>query len=200
VAWTDVSPGTARPSRAQGPAAWSGPARLELALHPGNTEITFVARLVGFPVRGWFEDFEGALCYDENDLECSTLSARMRASSIRTGIRLRDAHLRGPSYLHAATHPVIEFRSRTITRRPPHLVVRGALALHGTVREEEIRCTSCPTDGASPGGFLLTGDMVLRRTLYGVGRPSRLLGRLDPSPHLIGDVIRIRMRVYAGAR
>ena len=213
MAWTDVTPRAARPSRGDRAAAWSGPARLgELALHPGNTEITFLARLVGvIAVRGWFEDFDGALRYAEDDPARSSLSARIRAASIRTGLRLRDLHLRGPSYLDAAAHPVIEFRSHAIAHCPPHLVVRGVLALHGATREEEIRCTSCAadggsTDGGSPdgrspdGGFLLTGDMVVRRSAYGVGRPSRLLGRLDPSPHLIADEIRIRMRVRAAAR
>ena len=203
MAWADATPRAARPTRADDLAAWSGPARLdELALHPGNTEITFLARLVGLiTVRGWFEDFDGALRYADDDLAGSSLSARIRAASIRTGLGLRDAHLRGPSYLDAGAHPVIEFRSRAVTRRPPHLVVRGVLALHGSIREEEIRCTSCATDGGSPAaGFLLSGDLVVRRRHYGIGRPSRLFGRLDPSPYLIADEIRIRMRVHAGAR
>jgi polyisoprenoid-binding protein YceI len=196
-------PGAARPRRAEQAAAWSGPARLdELALHPGNTEITFFARLVGLiPVRGWFEDFDGVLRYAEDDPISSALSARIRAASVRTGIRLRDAHLRGPSYLDAAAHPVIEFRSRAITRRPPHLVVRGVLALHGMTGEEEICCASCAPEGESRAdGYVLTGDMKVRRTRYGVGLPSRLFGRLDPSPHLIADGIQVRMRVHAGAR
>ena len=202
MAWADVTPRAARPSRALSAAAWSGPPRLgELALHPGNTEITFLARLVGvIAVRGWFEDFEGALRYAEDDPGCSSLWARIRAESIRTGLRVRDSHLRGASYLDATAHPVIEFRSSAITRRPPYLIVRGVLALHGATGEEEIRCVSCAADGASGGAsFVLTGDMVVRRTRYGVGRPSRLLGRLDPSPHLIADDIRIRMRVHADA-
>ena len=172
-----------------------------MALHPGNTTISFTARLLGvITVRGTFEEFDGVLRYAEDDPARSSLAADVRAASITTGIALRDRHLRGYSYLDAAEFPMIAFRSCTFAHRPPHLVVRGMLTLHGVTREEEIRCVSRPALEDGRRGFVLTGEMLVRRRDFGVGQSSRLLRRLDPSPHLISGGVRISIRVRADAR
>ncbi len=184
-------------------ATWSGPERLgELVIGPDNASITFAARMFGMvTVRGRFEEFAGALRYDGGeggDLTTASLDATIGAASIRTGIALRDHHLRGWGYLEADAHPAITFRSRAIVQRPPHLVVLGALTVRGVTTEGEMRCVSCEMPGErQPAEWRLLGEMAVRRSTFGVGRPSRRFRWLDLRPLVIGDDIRIRIEVRA---
>jgi polyisoprenoid-binding protein YceI len=192
------------PARTPAPAptaSWRGPERVsELWVDPSNARITFAARTCGIlTVRGAFEEFGGVLRYADGDQRHSSLTATVRAASIRTGIALRDRHLRGWSYLDTAAHPTITFRSRTFEHAPPGVVVRGALTIRDITTEAAIACTSHPLPDSSAAGaargHLLVGELTVLRSAFGIGRPSRRLGFLDVRPLLIGDEVRVRLEV-----
>ncbi|HEU4640979.1 MAG TPA: YceI family protein [Gemmatimonadaceae bacterium] len=180
--------------------AWHGPARLpELRVHPGNARITFSARLCGLlTVRGEFTEFDGRARWAADEPRRSSLEATISAASIRTGIAMRDHHLRGWSYLDAAAYPVISFRSRSLACGEPRLMVRGSLTLRGITGEAELACSSrrvaLPGEGAGDA-WLLVGEMAVSRSRFGVGRPARALGPADIRPLIIGDLVRIRVEV-----
>jgi polyisoprenoid-binding protein YceI len=194
-----VEPGAARGELEVAEGEWCGPARLgELRVGPGNARITFEARMCGvLTVRGRFEEFEARVRYADGEPETSSLSATVRAASIQTGIALRDRHLRGEAYLAADAHPLIVFSSRAFERRPPYLLVCGALELRGVRADAELACVSCqlPAARRTDGGYLLVGEMRIGRSRFGVGRPVRGLGPLDVRPLLIGEEIRVRIEV-----
>lgn len=178
---------------------WNGPASLpELRVHPRNARITFAARLCGLlTVRGEFTEFDGRVRYAAGDPRRSSLEATIGAASIQTGIRIRDRHLRGWSYLDAEEHPTITFRSRSVACETPKLMVRGSLTLRGVTGEAELACTSSriPQAGRPDGAWLLAGEMMISRSRFGIGRPDRKLGLADIRPLVIGDLVRIRVEV-----
>ncbi len=84
---------------------------------------------------GRFHRFEGEVRVDPKALEQGTISLRIDAGSIDTGIGRRDNHLRSEDFFHVARFPEITFTSRTVTPADGAVVITGQLILHGVSRE-----------------------------------------------------------------
>ena len=74
--------------------------------------------LGGLIVRGRFMDVRGTIHVPVRDDDTAAVTVEIRADSVRTGISLRDRHLRGPLFLDAARHPLITFRGGDVMRLP----------------------------------------------------------------------------------
>ncbi|HEX6050171.1 MAG TPA: YceI family protein [Gemmatimonadaceae bacterium] len=161
-----------------------------IRLTPGNVMVSMSVRwLGGLIVRGTFENVRGMI-HVPNDAASAAVTVEIAADSVRTGISLRDRHLRGALFLDAAHHPVITFRGGDIMRWPTHIAVPGSLTIRGVTRTEELRCALEHADSQRH----LVGDVTLSRRAYGVGVP-RGIRRLDPLFMVIGDEVRISVRV-----
>jgi 3-(3-hydroxy-phenyl)propionate hydroxylase len=125
-----------------------------------------------------------------HDSDTAAVTVEVGADSVRTGISLRDRHLRGPLFLDAVRHPVITFRGGDVMRLPTHIAVPGSLTIRGVTRTEELRCQ---IGDPSPRRDLFA-DVTLSRRAYNVGVPTGLR-RLDPLFVVIGDEVRISVRV-----
>lgn len=164
---------------------------LDLRLTPLNTRVYFSVRwLGGMVVRGRFEDLSGRLFLPPPGDAGSTVTVQICASSVRTGIGLRDRHLRGPMFLYAARHPEITFRGGPPVRRDTHVALPGTLTIRDTSRPEELRC--------SRAGDTIVAATTIHRRGYDVGAPAGLR-RLDPLFSIIGDDVQVRIEVALGA-
>lgn len=177
---------------AEGRWAWLGPLGTKpIRLTPDNVVVTVAVRwLGGMIVRGRFMDVHGTIHVPAAEDDTAAVTVEVRADSIRTGIGLRDRHLRGPLFLDAAQYPTITFRGGDVMRLPTHVAVPGSLTIRGVTRTEELRCSM---DDIASGGPL-AADLTLSRRAYGIGVP-RGLRRLDPLFAVIGDEVRISIRV-----
>lgn len=97
---------------------------------PGYTTVEFVIRNLWFTVRGRFRDLEGTLVLDESDIGRSSVNATIRAGSIDTGNKRRDAHLLLQDFFDVEVFPEIEFKSTSIRRGRD----RDSLDLAGDLR------------------------------------------------------------------
>jgi len=162
-----------------------------IRLTPDNVVATMSVRwLGGMMVRGRFMDVRGVIHLPESDDDTVAVTVEVRADSVRTGISLRDRHLRGPLFLDAVRHPVITFRGGDAMRLPTHIAVPGSLTIRGVTRTEELRCQ---IGEPAPRRDLLA-EVTLSRRAYDVGVP-RGLRRLDPLFVVIGDEVKISVRV-----
>jgi len=146
--------------------------------------------LGGMIVRGRFTDVRGIIHLPTDDDDTVAVTVEVRAESVRTGISLRDRHLRGPLFLDAAHHPIITFRGGDVMRLPTHIAVPGSLTIRGVTLTEELRCAI----GEAESKRELLADVLISRRAYNVGVP-RGLRRLDPLFVVIGDEVRISIRV-----
>lgn len=163
-----------------------GPIRLT----PNNVTVEMSVRwLGGMVVRGRFEDVRGTV-HVPSAGGTAAVTVEIAVDSVRTGISLRDRHLRGPLFLDAPRHPVITFRGGDVMRWPTHVTVPGSLTVRGVTRTEELRCALEHINGQR----VLVGDVTLSRRAYGVGVPHGIR-RLDPLFAVIGDEVRISVRV-----
>jgi polyisoprenoid-binding protein YceI len=165
----------------------SGPIRLT----PENVEVTMSVRwLGGMIVRGRFIDVRGTIHVPVHDDDTAAVTVEIRADSVRTGISLRDRHLRGPLFLDAARHPTITFRGGDVMRMPDYVAVPGSLTIRDVTRTEELRCSLA----GLTSGREIAADVTIDRRAYGVGVPHGIR-RLDPLFVVIGDDVRISLRI-----
>ena len=97
---------------------------------PGYTTVEFVIRNLWFKVKGRFRDLEGQIVLDESDISHSSVNATIKASSIDTGNKRRDAHLLLKDFFDVEVFPEIEFKSTSIRRGRD----RDSLELDGELR------------------------------------------------------------------
>lgn len=83
---------------------------------PAYSSVEFTVRNLWYNVKGRFNVLEGAIVLDEDDVGRSSITATIKANSIDTGNKRRDAHLRSADFLDAEKFPDIEFKSERIAR------------------------------------------------------------------------------------
>ena len=89
---------------------------------------------------GKFTQFSGSIDLDSQHPEHSSVSARIQVSSIDTGIKKRDDHLRSPEFFNVAKYREITFKSRSVKQTGPQSGdIMGALTLHGVTKPVTLR-------------------------------------------------------------
>ncbi|MEV0406757.1 YceI family protein [Actinoallomurus sp. NPDC050550] len=136
-------------------------------IDPAHSTVRAVAQHLGLTsVHGRFTEFGGRIEIAENPL-ASGVEAVIEASSIDTGNRMRDGHLRSPDFLDVDVHPKITYRSTGITPAAGEArwTVHGELTLHGVVRSVDLDLSYLGTGPDPWGGIRIAfrGTTELRR-------------------------------------
>jgi len=109
-----------------------------VTMHIDNTHssVTFSVPFFGVSeVTGRFERFCGNLLLDDANLPGSKVMLFIDASSINTGLKIRDRDL-VEKYLEVKQFPIIYFTSRSIKiTKPKQFEIEGDLVLHGVTRQ-----------------------------------------------------------------
>src|SRR5690348_290531 len=100
-----------------------------------RSKIAFKVRHLLGTARGNFSKFSGAIVVDREHPEKSSVTVRIEAASIDTGIAKRDEHLREELF-NVAQYPEITFKSRRVTHTGTDSAdIAGDLTMHGVTRE-----------------------------------------------------------------
>lgn len=83
---------------------------------PAYTTVEFKIRNLWYQVKGHFKVVEGAIELDEGDVNQSSITATIKANSICTGNKKRDAHLLLRDFFDVENFPDIEFTSAKVQR------------------------------------------------------------------------------------
>lgn len=120
-------------------------------------------------VHGRFSGLKATLRFDEKDLPGSTISASVDATTVSTGIALRNRDLRKKEeWLDTDKYPLISFTSTKIEKVPTGYKAVGELTLKGTTRQVEIPFSF--TASGNTGVF--KGRFTINREDYKVGKPG----------------------------
>lgn len=105
-------------------------------LDPQHSQVEFSVRhMMISTVRGRFGRVSGVVLNPASPAAAS-LTVRIEAASIDTGLGARDDHLRSDAFLDAETFPLITYRStRVDVLRPGKYVVHGELSIRGVTRD-----------------------------------------------------------------
>lgn len=106
------------------------------ALDTSHSHVGFsVAHLVVTKAKGQFNQFEGTVEIDENDLTKSKVNVTIESASIDTNDEKRDGHLKSPDFFDVANHPKITFVSKQVKKAGKgKLSVIGELTIAGKTK------------------------------------------------------------------
>ena len=112
------------------------PITYHFGVSPQRTNITFESRADVETILGSTMDLAGEAVFDE---EAGTVRCDLSVAvdSLRTGIPLRDEHLRSDAWLDAKKHPTITFKATSSRRKEGAdnvLVVEGDFTMKGKTR------------------------------------------------------------------
>jgi polyisoprenoid-binding protein YceI len=135
-----------------------------------GSKVKFTIKNFGIIVGGSFKGLEGTVLFDPENLNQSQIDVSVDASTINTGLGVRDTHLKGSDYFNIKDHPRIRFRSVKVDRdtKGGNYLMKGLLTIKSFTREITFPFNVTSLDG----GFLFTGTFTLNRMHYGLGGTS----------------------------
>jgi polyisoprenoid-binding protein YceI len=103
-------------------------------IDPGHVDVAFVGRHFGLTrVRGRFTDVTGEVTFGEH-LADSTAAVEIDMTSVSSGDRTRDDHLRSADLFDVEHHPTATFRSTGVDVAGATATMRGDLTIKGVTR------------------------------------------------------------------
>ena len=109
-------------------------------IDPSHSRLGFTVRHMGFSkVRGSFEQFEGTLHMDPDDLSTFEAEATVQTQSITTNEEERDEHLRSADFFEIENYPTITFKSTEVRDvSGDSFTLAGELTIHGKTESVEL--------------------------------------------------------------
>jgi polyisoprenoid-binding protein YceI len=152
------------------------------AIDPSYSTVEFsVKNLFFFNAKGRFTEFVGNILLDQADIKGSSVEVAIKAASIDTGIKRRDAHLRSADYLEADRYPHISFQSTKIEpgRDRDTLRLTGSLTIKGKSREVILEVEELDHSRSPDGEEIIyySTSTELDRCDFGIGHRRGLTGR-----------------------
>lgn len=155
-----------------------------------SAAVTFEVINAGLPVHGSVAGLEADVRFDPDAPERSAILASVDASTVDTGIGLRNRHLRKRDYFHVDRHPRIRMESVQLEKSGADAYSGTFLLdLKGIQREVPVPFTFTPR--GSGGTF--AGSFTIDRLDFGLGDPSLILAD-DVTVHLTVEVSRMDPR------
>lgn len=152
------------------------------AIDSAHTTVEFTVKNFGlFTVRGNFGEVAGTLRLDGADPGGSSVEVVIKAASIATGIKRRDAHLRSADFLEADGYPEIRFQSTKVEsgRDRDTLRIAGLLKIKETSGAVVLDVNEID-QSRSPNGeevVYYSATTELDRIEFGVNHLRGLIGR-----------------------
>jgi len=169
------------------------------AIDKAHSEATFQVRHLVTKVRGHFADFAGAIQFNDEAPEQSSVSFTIQAASIDTKTSDRDTHLRSEDFFFVDKHPEITFVSSKITKKGnENYDVRGTLTIRGVAKEITLPVTFLghATDPWGNGRLGFEAETTINRKDFGLMWNAAL----ETGGFLVGDEVKISLQIQAIAQ
>lgn len=104
-----------------------------------HSSVSFKARHLGISwIHGRFNEVSGKFSLDRENPAKSTFALSIKAESVDTANKARDAHLRQPDYFDTKQFPTIDFKSTSTKPIKGGFEVTGNFTMHGTTKKIKI--------------------------------------------------------------
>ena len=141
----------------------------DYAIDPIHSSVTFKAEHMGISwVHGRFNSFSGAVSYDKADPTKSSFEMTIKADSVDSGNKQRDAHLMNADFFDAKQFANITFKSTSVKPAKDGLEVEGDFTMHGTTKKIKFLLKG-GKEVSGFGGKKVIGfwtDLTLKRSDY----------------------------------
>jgi polyisoprenoid-binding protein YceI len=157
-------------------------------IDPAHSTIAFKVRHMLGSAKGKFSKFTGTIVVDREHPEQSSVTVKIAASSIDTGIAKRDEHLRDGLF-EVGKYPEITFKSRRVKQIGASSgEIVGDLTMHGVTREIRLSVQLLSSDG---GRWRVT-TAPLRRSEFGL-----VFSKSAETVSMIADEVAVEMEIEA---
>lgn len=152
----------------------------EYTIDTAHTDVGFKIKHMQISnTKGNFSDFNGVVDFDEKTMKLNKLEATIKISSIDTGNKKRDDHLRTDEFFDANKFPEMKFVMTKFIADDDDKdegIIKGDLTIKDVTKPVELEYEF---GGISKGdvekiGFSLEGE--IDRTEFGVGEKSLAIG------------------------
>ncbi len=163
------------------------------AIDPVHSAVGFSIRHFVSKVPGKFTKFSGKITVDRDNLEKSSVTARIEIASVETGDNDRDTHLKSPDFFDAAKHPAMTFTSTAWKKTGADTFdITGDLTIKG-IKKRVVLKTSLLGFGPGAQGAQLSGweaTTTVKKADFDLKGPA-MLGTM------LGDDVTITISVEA---
>lgn len=145
-------------------------------------------------VPGFFRDFTGAVNFDAADMTKSTVEFTAVATSVDTGVKGRDDHLRRADFFEVEKYPEISFKSTRVEKKGNSWVLTGDFTMKGVTKSLTFPFNIpgwMPADERSGGKMGLTAETTINRRDYGVNYSTNTM---------LSDEVKIVLQIEAGKK
>ncbi len=148
-------------------------------IDPAHTTIGFRIRHMGIAfVEGEFDDFEGTITYDPENVAATRADVTVQTTSIDTDVQQRDDHLRSADFFEVETYPTMTFTATGVQPTGQHAFrLVGDLTIKETTKEVILEVEAAgpiPTENGHRVGFHAT--TTIDRRDFGITWGSELPG------------------------
>ena len=143
------------------------------AIDPAHSEVDFTVRHMSVSnIHGRFGNLSGKILFNEADVTKSSVQVTIDATTVDTGVAMRDADLKSSNFFDTANFASAGFTSTSVAKSGSNLIVTGNLTLHGVTKPVVLNVEG--PSGPAPGmdhkphvGFEAT--TTIKRTDFGIG-------------------------------
>lgn len=161
-----------------------------------HSSIDFSVRHMMVKAKGGFNDFEGIIETDLEDLTTANIEFNVDMASVDTQNEGRDQHLRSGDFFDVEQHPKMTFKATDVEDKGDgEYNVTGDLTIRGTTNKETFN-VSYEGHGKDPWGNEVagfSGEGKINRADYGLTYNAKL----ETGGFLVGDEIKISIEVEA---
>ena len=151
--------------------SWSANTSAQVQWEVDSSHVAFYIDNAGFEVEGSFSDLSAEIAFSPNRLEKSKMIASVPANTVRTGIKLRDKHLKKYDYFDVENFPNIELQSEIFERKGENYIGEFELMLKGKSTKLTIPFVFEQDKKAA----LIEGGFSINRLDFDLGKNSIIL-------------------------
>ena len=159
-----------------------------------HSEMSFRIRHLMGRVFGVFNDWEGTITVNPNDLTTADVDVTVQTKSINTFNTQRDDHLRSDDFFAAETYPTMTFKNDSLVANGNEIALYGDLTIRGTTKPVvltgEYRGQGPDPWGGERIGFVASTS--IDRNDFGVS-----FNQVVEGVGMIGDEVQIEIAVEA---
>lgn len=144
------------------------------SIDKAHSTVQFKVRHFFTPVPGSFDEFDGVVRFDPNNLDGSSIDVTIAVSSVNTKNSDRDEHLRSDDFFDVASFPEMHFKSSAIRQNGENsYIAEGQLTIRDVTKDIELPFEFLGAmehpmrENTTVAGF--KADYNLMRTDFGVG-------------------------------
>jgi polyisoprenoid-binding protein YceI len=134
---------------------------------PAASRLTFIGTQAGSPFEGSVETFSATIRFDESDLPASKAVVSIDMASVRTGNAQRDDAVKGQDWFAVATYPKAQFETKAFRHVGENRYEADAVLTIRDVAKPVVLPFALTNVGDATRA---TGDLVINRTVFGVGQ------------------------------